>query len=576
MFFRQLYEPRLAQYSYVLGCQATGEALVVDPLRDIEPYIRLAEEEGLRITHVTETHIHADFISGARALAQAADAELLLSDEGGDAWQYAFPHRGLHEGDAFWIGNLRIDVLHTPGHTPEHLSFLITDASAGDLPAMILTGDFVFVGDVGRPDLLGLVEDEPGVDARMARCMLDSLQKFRALPDYLMVWPGHGAGSACGKALGALPATTVGYEKRVNWALRETDEEAFVVRLLAEQPEAPRYFRNMKLWNRSGEKSAGRIPAPRRLSIKELEALRAQGALLIDTRDKLAFAQGHIPGSANIPNGELFTTWAGWILQPGQPFALIAPESAFPELATELFRIGLDQAAGYFTDVHYWVQAGHALAHLPQMDARELAAAMEAREAVAIDVRDVRELRDGFIPGAISVPAGRLVRGSLQPETSRRLVFYCGRGDRSAIIASYLLHKGFDNVTCLQEGVRGWRAAGFQVETRGDADLPFAEISVEEALQRHVDQNWNLVDVREPDEFAQGHAAGAQNLPLDDFVEDQVIQRLRDLEPLLLICNTGNRSAMAAEWLVEEGLGRLVNVAGGVVAWQLHHLPWEK
>jgi len=297
MFFRQLYESKLAQYSYIIGCQVTGEALVVDPLRDIGQYIRLAQEAGLRITHVTETHIHADFLSGARALAEAVGARLLLSDAGDAAWQYAFPHEGLQEGDRFMVGNVCIEVLHTPGHTPEHLSFLVVDTPAGDAPGMILTGDFVFVGDVGRPDLLDLVSPEPGGSEEMARRMFASLHKFRALPDHLLVWPGHGAGSACGRSLGASPASTVGYEKITNWALRETDEEAFVLRLLTEQPLPPRYFRNMKLWNRSGEKPGGAVSAPRRLSIQELETLRGQGVALVDARGKLAFAEGHIPGS---------------------------------------------------------------------------------------------------------------------------------------------------------------------------------------------------------------------------------------------------------------------------------------
>ncbi len=575
MFFRQIFEPRLAQYSYFLGCQATGEALVIDPLRDIGQYMRLAEQENFRIAYVTETHIHADFLSGARTLAQASGATLLLSDEGGEDWQYAFPHQGLRDDDDFMVGNIRVQALHTPGHTPEHLSFLITDTAAGDTPGMILTGDFVFVGDVGRPDLLDLTSDDPGVSERMARRLFASLQKFRALPDHILLWPGHGAGSACGRALGAAPTSTVGYEKLTNWALRETDEEAFVVRVLSEQPETPRYFRNMKLWNRSGEKAGGQPPRLRRLSIQRLEALRTQGAKVVDVRDKLAFAEGHIPGSINIPDNELFTTWAGWILEPDQPFVLIAPEERVPDLATSLFRVGVDGAAGYFTDVHYWARMGHELAQLPQMNARELAEALSAKTAVAVDVREPYELHTGVIPGAITAPAGRLVERAFEPDTGRRLVFYCGRGDRSAIVASYLMHLGFSNVTSLQEGIFGWRAAGLEVELPAENADQFEVIDVGEALQRFAMQKWALVDVREPEDFAKGHVPGAINVPLDDFVNDQVVEGLRDKGPLLLICNTGNRSGMAAEWLADEGFEQLANVSGGVVAWQLHHLPWE-
>ena len=276
MYFKQFYEPRLAQYSYMIGCSASGEALIVDPLRDIGPYLAEAEAQRLRITRVAETHIHADFLSGARGLAQATGAELLLSDEGGPDWLYAFPHTGLRDGDAFRVGNVEVRVWHTPGHTPEHLAFLITDPLAGDEPAMILSGDFVFVGDVGRPDLLDLAAGVGGTSEPMARRMFASLQRFRELPDHVLVWPGHGAGSACGKALGATPASTVGYEKRTNWALQEEDEDAFVVKLLADQPAVPRYFRYMKLWNRSGEKADGRMIPPPRLSIQKLDALRAE------------------------------------------------------------------------------------------------------------------------------------------------------------------------------------------------------------------------------------------------------------------------------------------------------------
>ncbi len=575
MFFRQLYEPKLAQYSYIIGCQATGEALAVDPLRDIGPYIRLAQQEGLRITHVTETHIHADFLSGARALAEAVGAQLLLSDAGDADWQYGFPHQGLREGDVFRVGNIRIEALHTPGHTPEHLSFLVTDTLADESASMILTGDFVFVGDVGRPDLLDLVA--PGGDGGegMARRMAASLRKFRALPDHLLVWPGHGAGSACGRSLGAAPATTVGYEKIANWALQETDEEAFVLRLLTEQPLPPRYFRNMKLWNRSGEKPGGSAAAPRRLSLQELQTLRGQGVTLVDVRDKLAFADGHIPGSVNIPDGELFTTWAGWILNPDKPFVLIAPEAATADLTTALYRIGLDDVAGYFPDIHYWVQMGNELAQLPQMDPRELADALAKKQAVAVDVREPYELHDGFIPGAIAAPAGLLVQGSRQPNTNRRLVFYCGRGDRSAILASYLRSQGFDDVASLREGLSGWRAAGLALETP-ETDVDFEQIDVREAYRRFTEQGLALIDVREPEDYQHGHIPGARRFPLEDFVDEGVIETLAGLGPLLLICNTGNRSAMAAEWLLEEGVEAVTNVEGGVVAWQLHHLPWEK
>ena len=229
MFFRQLYTDHLAQASYLVGCQQTGEALVVDPTRDLDQYLNLAAREGLRITAVTETHIHADFVSGARALAARTGARLYLSGAGPAAWQYAYAAEAgatlLRDGDAFTVGTLRLEVLHTPGHTPEHLSFLLTDTGSAATPMGIFTGDFVFVGDVGRPDLVEKAAGQAGTTEGAARQLYQSLQRFRALPEYLQVWPGHGAGSACGKALGAVPQSTVGYELRTNWTLEPVPDE---------------------------------------------------------------------------------------------------------------------------------------------------------------------------------------------------------------------------------------------------------------------------------------------------------------------------------------------------------------
>ncbi len=574
MYFQQFYEPRLAQYSYLIGCQATGDALVVDPLRHIEPYVQQAQQQGLSIAYVTETHIHADFLSGARALAQATGATLLLSDEGGPEWAYTFPHQGLRKGDSWHVGNLRVQAMHTPGHTPEHLSFLITDTGADSQPVMLLSGDFLFVGEVGRPDLLDMVKATPGQSEAMARQLFHALQKIRALPDHLLVWPGHGAGSACGKALGAMPATTLGYEKRTNWALLEQDEEAFVLRLLAEQPLAPRYFPRMKRWNRQGKGWDTVPPRPRRLSLHALDAWRDQGAVLVDVRDKLAFAQGHIPGSLYVPDSRAFLTWAGWMLEPDRPIILIAFPDHVSELTLALYQIGLDQVVGYFPDVHRWVQAGRELAQIPTRPPQTLAAALKSKTAVPVDVRELHELREGFIPGAIWTPAGRLLPQAQRPDIPRELVFYCSRGDRAMVVASALKAQGFQHIATLLEGMEEWRAAGLPLELP-DENPPYEEVSVEEAFQR-MQQGWLLLDVRDAESFARGHPSGARHLPTPDLMDVEFLEQLRARQPLLLICNTGNRSAMVADLLIAEEIDQVANVAGGVVAWQLHHLPWEK
>ena len=255
MFFRQVFEPNLAQYAYIIGCQRTGEAIVVDPMRDIDRYIDIAKAEGLTITAITETHIHADYLSGAREFAEQLNVMLYLSDEGDEDWKYFWAIQGdynfqaLKHKDTFKIGNIQFEVIHSPGHTPEHISFLITDLGGGaDEPIGILSGDFVFVGDLGRPDLLETAAGEVGAREPSANRLYDSVQSFLELPEYLQIWPGHGAGSACGKALGAIPESTVGYEKRFNTSIQAAIEgrQTFIDSILDGQPEPPLYFARMK------------------------------------------------------------------------------------------------------------------------------------------------------------------------------------------------------------------------------------------------------------------------------------------------------------------------------------------
>src|SRR5690554_4575206 len=287
MFFQHIYDKTLSQGSYLIGCQATGESMVIDAKRDVDTYLEIAKQNGLKITHVTETHIHADFLSGTRELAALTDAKIYLSDEGGPDWQYNFLHEGLKDGDKIRIGNLSLEVIHTPGHTPEHISFVLRDHPASDEPVMIFTGDFVFVGDIGRPDLLEKVTREKGSKEEGAKAMYRSLQKFRELPVHIQVWPGHGAGSACGKALGAVPSSTVGYELARNWAFGfPNNEQAFVDNLLDGQPEPPRYFAMMKKLNKVERPLLTTVPQPPHMDPKSFLEARERGAKVIDARDK--------------------------------------------------------------------------------------------------------------------------------------------------------------------------------------------------------------------------------------------------------------------------------------------------
>ncbi|MGH7505950.1 MAG: MBL fold metallo-hydrolase, partial [Longimicrobiales bacterium] len=335
MILQRFYDDKLAQASYLIGCSATHEALVIDPLRDVEPYLAAAQREGVRITDVTETHIHADFVSGARELAARTEARLHLSAEGGPAWQYAYAADDgahlLHDGDRFDIGNVHVDVVHTPGHTPEHLTFVITDGAAADQAIGAVTGDFLFVGDVGRPDLLEKAAGMAGTMDAAARALFRSLARFRSrYPEWLQIWPGHGAGSACGKGLSSIPHSTLGYEQRFNWALSMKDEDEFVRTVLAGQPEPPKYFAEMKRINRDGPAVLDGFPRPRRLDAEVLPALLDDGATVVDIRPAAAFAAANVPGTISIPLGRTFSTWAGWLVPYDADFYLLADDEACP------------------------------------------------------------------------------------------------------------------------------------------------------------------------------------------------------------------------------------------------------
>lgn len=458
MFFQRVYEKGLAQASYIIGCQATGEALVIDPKRDIDDYLRIAEDEKLTITKIAETHIHADFLSGTRELAAATGAEVLLSDEGGADWQYRFDHTGLNDGDTITLGNIRLEVMHTPGHTPEHISFLLTDTPAGDVPSMIFTGDFVFVGDVGRPDLLERAAGIAGTRETGAKQMFASLKRFRALPEHVQVWPGHGAGSACGKALGAVPSSTVGYEMRVNWALQIDDEERFVRELLAGQPEPPKYFAQMKKLNKTGPVVLGDLPRPARMTVNQFTQARNRGLRIVDTRNKLSFAGGHVQGSVNIQDNKSFSTWAGWMLDYDTPFVLIAPDERIEELTRALIRIGLDNVHGYVNDIDKLTQNGYELEVLGQVSIRELAE--NTGDYFVLDVRGENEYQEAHIPAAKNIFVGYIEDRLDEIPRERPVAVHCVSGDRSSIASSLLASHGFTNVMNITGGIGDWRAQG--------------------------------------------------------------------------------------------------------------------
>jgi len=476
MLLKRFYDDALAQASYLIGCQATGDAIVVDANRDVERYQRAARDEGLRISHVTETHIHADFVSGSRELAARTGARLLLSGEGGRDWQYGFASDAgatlLRDGGQFMVGNIRFDVLHTPGHTPEHLSFLVTDTPATDRPMGAITGDFIFVGDVGRPDLLEKAAGFEGTMRDSARALFRSLQRFKQLPDYLQLWPGHGAGSACGKALGAVPSSTLGYERIANWALGIGDESQFVAAVLAGQPEPPKYFAEMKRINRGGPAILGELRLPPELDAARLAGLLAGRALVVDTRDAGAFARRHLPGTISIPRNRSFATWAGSLVPYDRDFFLIADAgspAAIGDAQRQLAMIGLDRVAGWFSAdvVGEWARGGREIDSVPQMTVGELARALGDRRLTVIDVRGRAEWEAGHLPGVANIPLGELADRRAELPLDRPVVVHCQAGSRSAIAASVLRANGVGEVINLIGGFAAWQADGHPVERDG-------------------------------------------------------------------------------------------------------------
>ncbi len=473
MILKRFYDDSLAQASFLIGCGTTGEAAVIDVNRDLDQYVQAAKAENLRIVAVTETHIHADFVSGSREIAQRVGATLYLSDEGDAEWKYAFAHEPnvklLKNGDAIRVGNVRLDVLHTPGHTPEHLSFLLTDEPATQEPQGAFTGDFIFAGEVGRPDLLERAANYKGTMEKGARVLYASLRRFmESQPSHLMIWPGHGAGSACGKNLGGTPVSTLAYEKLVNWAMGVASEDQFVKSVLEGQPEPPRYFKEMKRINKTGPPSLGGFPRPQRLPDDSVERLLGEGAVVVDVRPGRETALGYIPGVLNIPLNKAFNTWAGWLLPYDQPIHLIAADEASANRAArDLAMIGLDHVKG-------WIEASGAMTAIartaapetvPQMSIVSAAEKMRSGEIHLLDVRGEGEYASGHIAGVQHIPLGYLAERAGEVPRDKPIVIQCSGGTRSPIGVSVLRRLGFKTLVNAPGGFNEYERAGLPKET---------------------------------------------------------------------------------------------------------------
>lgn len=468
MLFKQFYDNYLAHFSYMVGCQKTGEAIIVDPARDIRPYLRAAQDENMQIIGVAETHIHADYVSGSRELAEVTNAKLYLSDEGDVNWKYVFAHQYDHYllkgGDTFMVGNVQFEAVHTPGHTPEHMSYLLTDMGGGaSEPMGMFTGDFVFVGSVGRPDLLETAAGVADAADEGARQMFQSVQKFKQLPNYLQIWPAHGAGSACGKGLGAVPSSTVGYEKMSNLMLNINDEAQFVEALLEDQLEPPAYFAIMKQVNKVGPMVLGDFDLPAGQTMSTLMNRLANEAQIVDTRSADQFAEGHVEGTINIPHGNI-ASWAGWLVNYEKPLYLITPDEHLEDVVRLLAEIGIDNVMGVFDPME--VEAA-GINHETYKTAtpNEVADMVLQNEVMLIDVRRQTEWDDCHLPNAHHVMLGYLAERArdVVVNDSRPIVVQCRSGARSAIGASILQAMGVKHVINMKGGYNQWRGSGYPV-----------------------------------------------------------------------------------------------------------------
>lgn len=460
MFTEQFFVEGLGCASYLVSDEQTNTAVVIDPDRDIQKYLAAADASGLKITHIIETHLHADHVSGNTELAARTGAQISLH-ESADA---KFPHASLREGDIISFGNVQIKILHTPGHTPESMTLLISDLERGSDPALALTGDTLFVGAVGRPDLVG-------ADAarKLAGTMYDSLcDKLLPLADGMMIYPGHGAGSLCGRALGTMRVTSLGYERAFNPALAPRSRDEFIAFATSDLPEQPANHARIKTINRAGPRVLGNIE-PRALDIDEAVSHFRRGAALLDTRAKEAFVARHVPGAAHLAADNQLSNRVGMVLPPQVPLLLMLDNASdYARVFYMLARVGYDNIVGYFSDLDDWAARGLPIGSgdISEIAPDELYALFEDGAPLQIvDVRESWEFRSGHVPKAKLIPLGELQVRADELDVNTPVVVICQTGNRSQTGAAVLAQRGFKKLYNVREGTTGWRRRGYPIET---------------------------------------------------------------------------------------------------------------
>jgi hydroxyacylglutathione hydrolase len=431
--------------------------------------VTIARENGLRITHILETHVHADFVSGSVELKLRLDGEskIVCCGAGGKEWTPPYADVVVKDGDEIRIGKtIRLRAMHTPGHTPEHVMWALFDETRSkETPWLLFTGDFLFVGDVGRPDLLG-EEARKQLAHQLYKSVFETIAP---LSDFTEIFPGHGAGSLCGKAIGSRRSSTLGFERRFNASLQPMDEAAWIARLLKGMPLAPPYFRRMKKLNVEGPPLMGaNFPGQQRFSAKMVHEHLCEHCMVVDVRPKEAFAAAHVPGSINIPMGPSLPTWAGWVLPYDKRMVIVASDPRdVPEVVTSLLRVGLDQVQGYMEDgIESWQNQGFEIAQLESLTVQELAKRIKAgAKPFVLDVRTETEWNGGHIDGAVHVHGGQLEERVGEIPRDRAIAVICGTGYRGSIAASFLQSRGYEDVANVLGGMSAWKGAGFSTVT---------------------------------------------------------------------------------------------------------------
>lgn len=550
LLLTQYYLDCLSHASYLVGDTASGKAVVVDPQRDVAEYLRDAADNGLTITKVIETHFHADFLSGHLELAAATGADIVYGRAA--AGRVGFPIETVGDGDHISLGAVDLEVLETPGHTPESICIVVRPEGPDSAPEAVLTGDTLFIGDVGRPDLLSAVGHDAG---DLARDLYRSLhEKLLTLPDDTKVYPAHGAGSACGKNLSTETVSTIGEQRRMNYALQPMVVEDFVDAVTQGQSVAPLYFLFAATKNREVRALHQEDVEIARLPLEEVLQHQRGGAVVIDSRDDLMFATGHLRGSVNVGLGGRFAEYVGEVMEPGTPIVLVCEPGTEAEARTRLARIGFDNVIGCLDDpIATFLAHPEHVEQLSRLTVPQLVERMASvRDLVVIDLRNPGETALGMIPGAKEIGLPSLLRRLDELDPDAPTVVHCAGGYRSAIGSSLLRSKGFRDVSDLLGGYDAWSS---RETARAVPAIDAADVDADTAT---------LIDVREDYEWVAGHIPSAIAIPMSLLPER--LHELPEARPLTVVCRSGNRSGKVTAWLLQNGIDA-VNMAGGMLAW---------